>query len=962
MEALKNNPIDHDTQQRLKEQAGIWKEMQEREKIDTTIFSPDSCLPDKISEESIFGRDQEIKQVRDMVQSGVPVVLITGGPGFGKTTVAKRVAHELAKLEKERTVLFCSLLTKTNFNEVAVEMINSCGTISTQVPENPGQWLKDWSKGVQNIVTFVLDNADGVLESNDRASFISILSDVRRISRQRITSPKNLCGRVPLALCIVGSLLSDYSEETLIESLEKEPLAVLEDDEKSVEKAIKTSFDLLKKPEQEVFVLISLFQGPFDLDAVQAVMKAECSISGSLPISILRSLRNRSLVEKPYSRRYQMHPLIQSYAKKIGQDKRDHLLAMGKTLACIHFMLRLARNADIYWSKNTCKDSLVSFQQDSYNFEYFLQIYAQGREEQDPEIVNGCEPFLDSFPQKWMYLERCLLPQSYTNILERLLKTFHSCIQPVHTVDLLCLLGHEYRKKGKEERYKEVMDEAEKIILENAAVFQTYPLSEVYFHNSYARFFSDKKDPSKNEKREEETEMALKVSYERLGKMHPETAATLYLSGIIAKRSKKPEKSEQQLRKALIIFQDCLGTHFMTAETLKAIADSYFYLEGKTGQYSDKSLEYYQKAVEMLEELGAGGSKEVILTLKNFGMCHMKRHHFKGAMDLLTKAQQVANREIEGIHRWKVWIKTALAILHDKMGKQDRAIQEMQEGLSMSKALNLTIDWMGDKNGILDFIERHPKEFPKTNFPIEWAMKMNSPTDIGKLALDEEGINQKIKEKVVIVLVFSSGRDKKIKMAERRDTVLREACDHLSNNLKFTLQLKPEQRNAVDYLLKRDDVLAVLPTGYGKSLIFQLFAVAVSIEGEERQTVLVICALKSITEDQIAEAGSIGISAASTEDISEDELRAAKFRLSAAKFRTDGYHLRKYKSYPDDHSVPVPKSAKLDRNKRSATRCNTAISIPQSFASTELAAVPTESSASHNEETIVQEKEAIMVR
>ena len=72
-------------------------------------------------------------------------------------------------------------------------------------------------------------------------------------------------------------------------------------------------------------------------------------------------------------------------------------------------------------------------------------------------------------------------------------------------------------------------------------------------------------------------------------------------------------------------------------------------------------------------------------------------------------------------------------------------------------------------------------------------------------------------------------------MAERSDAVLREACDRLSNNLKFTLQLKPEQRNAVDYLLKKEDVLAVLPTGYGKSLIFQLFAVAASIEGEERQ-------------------------------------------------------------------------------------------------------------------------------
>ena len=457
IEALKKDPIDHDVQRRLEEQAKIWEKVREQEKIDTTIFSTRSCLPDKIPEECVFGRNQEIERVKKMAEGGdIAVVLVTGGPGFGKTTVAKRVAHELAKSEKEGTVLFCGLLTKTNFNEVAVEMINSCSTNSTQVPENPGHWLRDWSKRVQNQVTFVLDNADSVLESSDRESFISILSDVRKLSRQKVAfvitarktfenpdlqscevrlgplsaeqarnllisrvkvygdAPqnlsradyiaKNLCGCVPLALCIVGSLLSDYSEETLIESLEKEPLAVLEDDQRSVEKAIKTSFDLLKKPEQETFILLSLFQGPFDIDAVQAVTKAECSISGALPISILRSLKNRSLVEKPYSRRYQMHPLIQSYAKKIGRDKYDKLLAMGEKLACVHFMLRLANNANSYWGKNTCKDSLVSFQEDKYNFEYFLQIYARGREEQDPEIVNGCELFLDSFPQKCMYL------------------------------------------------------------------------------------------------------------------------------------------------------------------------------------------------------------------------------------------------------------------------------------------------------------------------------------------------------------------------------------------------------------------------------------------------------------------------------------------------------------------------------------------------------------------------------
>jgi len=71
--------------------------------------------------------------------------------------------------------------------------------------------------------------------------------------------------------------------------------------------------------------------------------------------------------------------------------------------------------------------------------------------------------------------------------------------------------------------------------------------------------------------------------------------------------------------------------------------------------------------------------------------------------------------------------------------------------------------------------------------------------------------------------------------------------------------LKPEQRNAVEYLLNHDDVLAVLPTGYGESLIFQLFTVAASIERKEPQTGLVICPLKSMIEDQIAEAKSMGI-------------------------------------------------------------------------------------------------------
>ena len=48
--------------------------------------------------------------------------------------------------------------------------------------------------------------------------------------------------------------------------------------------------------------------------------------------------------------------------------------------------------------------------------------------------------------------------------------------------------------------------------------------------------------------------------------------------------------------------------------------------------------------------------------------------------------------------------------------------------------------------------------------------------------------------------------------------------------LHACLELMPEQRKAVHSLLGGNDILTILPTGYGKSLIFQLFVVAASLD------------------------------------------------------------------------------------------------------------------------------------
>ena len=62
------------------------------------------------------------------------------------------------------------------------------------------------------------------------------------------------------------------------------------------------------------------------------------------------------------------------------------------------------------------------------------------------------------------------------------------------------------------------------------------------------------------------------------------------------------------------------------------------------------------------------------------------------------------------------------------------------------------------------------------------------------------------------------------------------ARQKLPEYAKSSLKLKQEQSQAVDSLRQGSDCIAVLPTGYKKSLIFQLFVSAPAIKryGKER--------------------------------------------------------------------------------------------------------------------------------
>ena len=747
-------------------------------------------LPQEIP--NVIGREEKIKQVMDAIQSEThTVVVITGGPGFGKTAVANKVAHKLAKAEFEKAVFFCELRSKTTIAEVTSSMILACSENLAQPPEAPQHWLLNWSKQLEKNAIFVLDNVDHILDGDDHDAFLTFLREVRTYSNQNVAfivtsrqqfsshdisvenitlgslSPEaarqvltsrvtkqetrqgltkvdkltDLCGYVPLALCIVGPLLSEYyTEDELIKCLQQEASVVLQrgrrpTDQTSVEKSIMSSFVVLQQCEKEALIRLCTFPGSFNAEAAQAVIAAR-TLSKADSISILHELKQRSLVEELSPHRYQIHQLIRQILAEKARKEYTFLglLEFGKILACSHFVSCFANNARAYWGYNTSKEAIVSFNEERQNFEYFLDDYVQKMVEnpdpEDPDLLKAKKVLFDDLLQNCFYLEKCVLPSVYRKFLKNLLKSIESSKhdQPVPVVELLCLLGHENRKTAAE--YETCMKRAEEIYCKNRRKFKENPVSEVFFLNSDARFLSEGRNNKQQKKR---TRQALNVCQKQLDD-HPEKAATFLYAGRFANRREDFKEGVNKLEEALDLFKKCLGEHPMTAECLKNIADLFLGLDLRelkvdktrdlSGEARVKSHEYYEKALAMMKELRMDDNKEIFLILKNFAACQQRNGDLVGATHCLQRAERIIEKaNLEEDHMWRVLVKIQWAFLFQEKskrgeeGNREKAIARMKEGLDMANRLGKSIQQLNSKYAILALIDDYPEEFPEDRYP-----------------------------------------------------------------------------------------------------------------------------------------------------------------------------------------------------------------------------------------------------
>ena len=103
------------------------------------------------------------------------------------------------------------------------------------------------------------------------------------------------------------------------------------------------------------------------------------------------------------------------------------------------------------------------------------------------------------------------------------------------------------------------------------------------------------------------------------------------------------------------------------------------------------------------------------------------------------------------------------------------------------------------------------------------------------------------------------------------------------------MHLKPRQVKCFESILLGSDLIAVLPTGYGKSLIYQLLPFFLEVRCR-RNIVIVISPLFSIIEDQISLLSTRGVKASvlhcTTEDFVGKEKLFSK-NISGNNFASD---------------------------------------------------------------------------
>ena len=668
-----------------------------------------SFLPDML--ETFTARETEINKIISYIKSDkMAVVSLHGEPGFGKTAIVIEVSHKLSQ-DAGTLVVFSSLSNASTVDKLIRQLCIDIGiNHDHEENQNPKSSLILWLKNIENKVIFLMDDVDSLLRGNTMSEFFSFICLVRRYSKQKgqiVTTSRTsyeipklsnakvqvnemtdeecvqllrnkcseqdddflrrlaqLCGKIPLAMCIAASQVADYAKsDELLHHLEKQPMKTLGSSETNqyVNRAIKFSYDQLESKEKQAFVRLAVFNGSFSEDAARAVTEQDSK-------HILKNLVRRSLIKQQTKFRYSIHLLIKNFLKDQPHSEGTKAENNKAKLLIVKYYLFLAHDLTMKsYSNGGYKTNREALRDEAQNIQNVLKICCEEKNPISPiSICLTDSKIFTSSARYFSLFARTVIPHSIVDdFLELCSKHAEEFSQHAIKINFDCLLADQERLRSigkpvvdldiKMKKIKQKFEKHHRRIKRNKSLCAHY----WYLQGRYLLRKSEDLDGTRRLNLQieayERLENSLKIrktlthtaegkadvvfTLLRLGNTAKQIATSEKLIGHHKKFTEATTSAKKFYEEAKQLSQENLGEHDLTSSCYKGLGDLFL-----TTKEHDEAIEMYKTAKEMQKVLGLDASKGHVFLLNNLGQCFTEVGRANEAISILDYALDIAQK------------------------------------------------------------------------------------------------------------------------------------------------------------------------------------------------------------------------------------------------------------------------------------------------------------------------------
>ena len=422
---------------------------------------PKPCLPPMVPH--FTGRQQKVEDIsRTLTSTSARVVSVSGPPGFGKTSLAIAVGHQLRQLGL--AVYFLSLRSVKTAEELISDLLNTFAHASSDVTGRERSKLCGILSAIPSNICIILDNADVLFESGGetsqdvldllekifshcknvsfllttRTSLQSVLgrkfaghTSVGVVSLERKSSQMlvqelvpaadeseccrvaEICGDVPLAIKLLcGQIVDEKSASQFLDhfSCSSKTVAELLDDpdapnDQRLNLLFESYFKRLSREEQEAFVCLSVFVSEvFDEQAAVNVIGGN---EHTAKKTLLR-LKRKYLVEGNSSgAMLSFHPLIRSFGLEKAADMKE--IARDAQRRFLNYYVKLFEDLN---NQFLAGNSLLVFRDFEFNKQNMVHCLSEGLQNEAVcdtifDVLSDADLFLDTIfyneHDAWMF-------------------------------------------------------------------------------------------------------------------------------------------------------------------------------------------------------------------------------------------------------------------------------------------------------------------------------------------------------------------------------------------------------------------------------------------------------------------------------------------------------------------------------------------------------------------------------